>query len=244
MVRYKLIISYDGSNFLGYQTQKGKGRTVQEELEKVIKKVLNKEEIKLEASGRTDKGVHSYYQVCSFANESEIDIYKFKHSLNKLLPNDIYIKEMKKVNINFHPRFDVKYKIYEYLINDKSFDPLRFNYELYLTHFNKDKVNEIIPLFIGKKSFRNFTSKEEDEWNFIREIYEIKIISTKNGYKIRFKGDGFMRYEIRKIVGTFIAYSEGKISLEEIKKYLDSKNKDIVPFQADAKGLYLVKVVY
>ena len=241
--RYKLIISYDGSFFYGFQKQHDK-RSVQEEIEKVLSKLLNEENIKLYSAGRTDKGVHAYYQVSVFDTSKNIDLYKFKYSLNSLLPKDIFIKDIKKCRKDFMPRYEVRYKIYEYYINFKEYDPLKQNYELYLNSFNIEKVKEIINLFIGHKDFKNFTSKEVDEDNFFRNIYSIQIIKTKTGCKIVFKGDGFMRYEIRKIVGTFIAYSQNKISLEKIDYYLSSSKRDIVPFQAESKGLYLKKIVF
>ncbi len=240
--RYKMIISYDGSNFYGYQKQPSK-RTIQGEIEKVLSMILS-EDIKLISAGRTDKGVHAYYQVGVFDTNKKIDLYKFLYSLNKLLPEDIFIRKISRCKNDFNPRFNVKYKIYEYYINYKEYNPLKRNYELFYKTFNKEKIESILPLFIGKKDFKNFTSKEEDNDLFYRTIYDLKLIKTKSGYKFVFKGNGFMRYEIRKIVGTILAYNDNKISIEEIKNYLYKKERDIVPFQVDSKGLYLKKVIY
>ncbi len=240
--RYKLIISYDGSNFYGYQKQTSL-RSVQEEIEKVLSKILN-EEIKLLSAGRTDKGVHAYYQVGVFDTFKKIDTYKFIYSLNKLLPEDIHIKKITKCKNDFNPRFNVKYKIYEYYINNKEYDPLKRNYELFYPYLNVNKVKDTLSLFIGKKDFKNFTSKEEDKDNFIRNIYDLKLVKTNNGYKFIFKGDGFMRYEIRKIIGTLLAYNEDKINLEDIKKLLTQKERNIVAYQVEGKGLYLKKIVF
>lgn len=242
--RYKLIISYDGSTFYGYQKQPNK-RSVQEEIENTLSQLLNFEEIKLLSAGRTDRGVHATYQVGVFDTIKDIkDLSKFKYSINCLLPKDIYIKEVSKCPNDFMPRFEVKYKIYEYYLNNKEYDPLKRNYELYYPKFNKDKVNSILNLFIGYKNFQNFTSKEVDEDNFYRNIMDLKLVKTSSGYKFVFKGDGFMRYEIRKIVGTILAFNDNKISKEEIEDYLNKEKRDIIPFQIDAKGLYLTKIVF
>lgn len=242
--RYKLIISYDGSEFYGYQKQPSK-RSVQEEIEETLSRLLNFEEIKFLSAGRTDKGVHATYQVGVFDTIKEIkDLSKFKYSINCLLPKDIYIKDIKKCPNDFYPRFEVKYKIYEYYINNEEYNPLKRNYELFYPKFSKEKVNEILNLFVGYKNFKNFTSKEVDEDNFYRNIIDLKLVKISSGYKFIFKGDGFMRYEIRKIVGTILAYNDNKISKEEILNYLNKEERDIIPFQIDSKGLYLTKIVF
>ncbi len=240
---YKIIFSYDGSEFYGYAIQVDK-RSVEEEIEKALSLLLN-EKIKIYASGRTDKKVHALNQVANFfISKPILDLSLFLYRLNKIISKDIYFKSIKKISNNFNARFSSKAKVYEYLINNKEYDPFRRNYELFLLDFNKEKVEEIIPLFIGKHNFKNFTSKKEDEDNFIREIYQIEVKKIKNGYKLIFVGNGFMRYQIRKIVGTFIAYYKNKISKEKIIDYLTKEERDIISFQAEGRGLYLKRVKY
>lgn len=244
---YKIIFSYDGSEFFGFASQPFK-RSVEELVNKALSTILN-EKIKIYASGRTDKGVHALSQVANFYTKTNIkekfnDYSSFLYKLNKLIDKDIFFKSISKKDILFNARFNAKKKEYFYLINNKVYDPLKRNYELYVYNFNKEKIEEIISLFIGTHSFKNFTSKESDDNDFIRTIYDIKIKKYNNGYKIIFIGDGFMKYEIRKIVGTFLAYNDNKISKEEISSYIYNKDRNIINFQADAKGLYLVKVVY
>lgn len=244
---YKLVFSYDGSQFFGYAKQPDK-RSVEECINNALNKLLN-EDIKIYASGRTDKGVHALNQVINFYTKINI-IKKYKgydsflYKLNKLIDKDIFFKTISKKDILFNARFNAKKKEYFYLINNKVYDPLKRNYEAYVYNFNKEKVEEITPLFIGTHSFKNFTSKEIDDNDFIRTIYDIKIKRYSNGYKIIFIGDGFMKYEIRKIVGTLLAYNDNKINKEEIASYIYNKDRKIINYQAEAKGLYLAKVIY
>lgn len=242
LYKYKMIFSYDGSSFFGYAKQVNK-RSVEEEIENILSKILNKK-IRIYASGRTDKGVHALNQVATFSFDKLLDANRIKHSLNSLLSKDIYIKKLNKVKNSFEVRYSLHYKIYEYIINKKEYNPLKRNYEIFLKDFSSSKIKKIISLFIGKKSFINFTAKKEDEDNFIREIYDIKLKENKEYLKIIFIGNGFMRYQIRKIVGTLIAYEEDKINIDKINYYLSSLKRDIVPFSAPPEALYLKKVVY
>ncbi len=243
--RYKIVFSYDGSNFFGYAKQVNK-RTIQEEIEKVLSKIFN-ETVTIYSSGRTDKGVHAINQVADFTlSKRIIDINKTLNSINKLLCKDIYIKKLSKVNLNFSSRFNCINKEYEYVINYKNYNPLRRNYELFDNKIvDINKMKECSKLFIGTHNFQNFTSKESDENNFIRTIFDIKFKNKLDGHLlITFIGDGFMRYEIRKIVATLIECGKQKINEEDILYYLNNEKRIIINYTANPCGLYLKKVRY
>lgn len=245
-MKYKIVFSYDGSAFLGYAKQPNL-KTIQGELEKNLSLILN-ENIILSASGRTDKGVHALNQVASFSTTKKIENHdKFLHSINKLLNEEIYVKKISKVNENFDARFSAKKKEYHYLINLGEFNPLLRKYELFINNkeFDLTKFIEGSKLFIGEHNFMNFCSKDDDKDAFIRTIYDIKVIKKGKKIVIKMSGNGFMRYEVRKIIGTLIYYAESKISIEKIRYYLENTSKrDIVPFTASPVGLYLFKVYY
>ena len=245
-MKYKIVFSYDGSAFLGYAKQPNL-KTIQGELEKNLSLILN-ETIILSASGRTDKGVHALNQVASF-NVSKVILNKdkFLHSINKLLNEEIYVKKLVKVSESFDARFSAKKKEYRYYINLGEFNPLLRKYELFIN--NKDfDVNRFIDgskIFIGEHNFINFCSKDEDKDGFIRTIYDIKVTKKNKRLEISLIANGFMRYEVRKIIGTLIYYAQYKISIEKINDYLSKTEKrDIVPFTASPVGLYLYKVYY
>ena len=116
IMRYLVNIKYDGSNFNGFQIQKN-DRTIQGEITKVLNKILN-DEIKIVGCSRTDAGVHANDFYFHFDSLKDLDIQKLKHSLNSLLPDDIYVKNVKLVNDEFHARYSVKDKEYKYVINE------------------------------------------------------------------------------------------------------------------------------
>ena len=182
-----------------------------------------------------------------FKIEDKYSLESFLYKINKVISPEIYIKSIKRVALSFNARFNAKKKIYYYLINFKTYDPLKRDYELYVHNLDLNKIKEAIDVFIGTHSFINFTSKEkDDERNFIRTIFNIKVVKVDSSrIKLVFIGDGFMRYEIRKIVGTILAYNDNKITLEYIKSKLNNiDNRDVVPFTAKGNALYLDKVIY
>lgn len=238
------VVEYDGSNYQGWQSQVN-GITIQDNIEKVLSKILNGP-IKIYGSGRTDAGVHALGQTFNFLLNKEVeDLNLLKHSFNCLLPNDIKIKSLKYVPLNFNARFNAKEKIYQYRFCIDEANVFDFPY-VSIVHkpFDLDKLKEALNLFIGKHCFINFTSKPDDQDNFIRNIFNITLKKNKNCYGITFVGDGFMRYMIRFIVGTCFAYAKGQIELEKIKYYLNDTNRHITTFKAESKGLFLIKVKY
>lgn len=241
-MKFKMIFTFDGTLFYGYAKQKDK-RTVQDVIEKALFNIFQ-EDIKIYASGRTDKGVHALNQVCDFSVITNKDCKSIKQSLNKILPNDIYIKSIESVIDSFSSRFNAKYKIYEYRINTTEYNPLNRNYELFENRLYLDLIKDAKELFIGKKDFKNFTSKTTDKNNFIRTIYSISIKKTPNGFNLIFKGDGFMKYEVRKIVGVLLEIGKGKLTKDYIEEYLNKKERDIVSYTASPQALYLKEVIY
>ena len=242
-MKYKIIFCYDGTAYYGYAKQSGY-LTIQETIEKFLSKILN-QEISIYSSGRTDKNVHALNQVADFKTNSEIkDLSLLQYSLNRLLPDDIYIKSIKLVDDNFSSRLSAKKKVYQYIINIGEYDPFKRNFEINLTNLDLKKMEKASKLFIGTHNFMNFTSKEEDGDNFIRTIYSIDFIYKDNRLIIETTGNGFMRYQVRKIVGTLIEIGKNKISEQFIIDNLNAKERNIIPFTALPKGLFLKEVIY
>lgn len=239
-----LSVSYDGSNFLGYQIQK-EGRTVQEELQKVISKI-NDTLTKVDASGRTDRGVHALDQHVRFETDRDMDESKWYKALNTLLPEDISINSVTFENEDFHPRFSAKRKSYLYKINLGQYDPCSRNYIYQLNkNLDVDKMKEASKLFIGVHDFKSFCSNEEIEgFSFVREVYSIDFIKKEDIMHIRVEGSGFMRYMVRNIVGALIEIGLNKKEVNIITSRLDNDIRDIIPYCAPACGLYLEKVFY
>ena len=157
MKNYKLTIKYDGTNYAGWQIQKNSD-TVQKQITSALE-ILTKEKINLIGSGRTDSGVHAMGQVANFRTENDIDIYRFKYSLNSILPLDISISSMEEVDENFHARFDPKKRSYLYLISQTK-SPFYRNYSyFYHKEIDINKLNELSKGFMGEKDFTAFSRK-------------------------------------------------------------------------------------
>ena len=169
-MRYKAVISYDGTLFHGFQKQK-KHRSVQEELENAIYKAFDQKK-EVYASGRTDKGVHALAQVIHFDLNLDLQRRNLKKAMNSFLPQDIYVNNVEKVDDNFHARFNAKAKTYRYLLDLNEVNPLLVNYRYYYKGPKLDlsKLDEIPKIFIGTKDFKSFSKGNEKE-NTVRTIY-------------------------------------------------------------------------
>ena len=242
-MRYLATVSYVGTNYAGWQVQPD-ANSIQAELELVISRVLNTP-TKIFGSGRTDAGVHALGQTFHFDSKKIEDLEKFRYSLNCLLKDDIHINKIKSVRSDFHARYDVKEKVYSYFINMDEANPFEKDrvYNL-MRKLDTKKMKEALLFFKGRHDFRNFTTKESDDNHFIREIYDASLIKDGDKIQLTFKGDGFMRYMVRIIVGTLVEVGLGKIEPMEISKLLTPTSRHIVSYKAPACGLYLEKVIY
>ena len=245
-MRYLAVVSYRGTAFCGWQKQTiAKLPSVEVTIEEVISRILNKE-TKIYGSGRTDAGVHALGQTFHFDVDRELDLYKFTHSLNGLLPEDIRIQSIKPVSDDFHARFNAKGKTYIYKIRcAKTSNPFKFDLEYIVPQtLDTEKMVEASEVFKGEHNFQNFTTKEEDDAGFVRNITNISISSEDDKIIISMTGNGFMRYMVRMIVGTLIQVGLGKIISEDIKKILEDPVRKPSSYKAPAYGLYLKEVLY
>ncbi|MFD2445204.1 tRNA pseudouridine(38-40) synthase TruA [Bacillus sp. CGMCC 1.16607] len=245
MQRLKCIISYDGTEFSGYQIQPN-GRTVQEEVEKALKKLHKGQDIKIAASGRTDAGVHAKGQVIHFDTNINIPLEKWSIALNSLLPADISVIEAENVDTSFHARFDAKGKEYRYFVYpSKMRDPFRRNYAtIFPYELNKDLIQEAMSLFIGTHDFTSFCSAKTEVEDKVRTIYEINICEENGLLVFRYVGNGFLYNMVRIMTGTLLEIGTGDRAANSISKILEKKDRSFAGKTAPAQGLYLWRVVY
>lgn len=239
------ICSYKGTNYYGWQKQVG-FISVQEKIEECLSKVYDSP-IAIQGSGRTDAGVHALKQYFHFICDKEKDLKQLAYALNKMLPDDIKIISFTKVDDDFHARYNAKEKIYEYRILLTNKDPLSYDLAyIYPMELNIELFKQALKKFEGTHNYQDFTSKEEDEANFVRTIYSVDVIKENDLVRIVFKGNGFMRYQIRNMIGAALSVASGKESLDFIDNRLkeDKNKREIIAYKAPASGLYLVDVIY
>lgn len=242
MNNYKLIIQYDGTNYCGWQIQEN-SITVQQKITDAIGTITN-ENVNLIGSGRTDSGVHALGQTANFKCEQEIDIYRFKHSLNSILPFEISVLLMEKVDKSFHARFDAKKRSYLYFITQYK-SPFLLNYSLhYHDSINTEKMNRISKELLGEHDFTSFSKKISDTENKICTIYSASWRETKGLIMFYVEADRFLHGMVRTIVGTVLKAVKSDYSGDYIRGVFNAMNREAAGEAVPSKGLFLFKVKY
>lgn len=244
-MRYLITLSYDGTNYKGYQTQPGLV-TIQEQIEKALTKINDSKKTTFTSSGRTDKGVHAKMQ-CGHADlDINITEYKLKRAMNSNLPEDIHVIKTEKVVDDFHARYNVLEKTYEYYMNIGEYNPIERNYVFqYNYKLNVEKMQEGIKYLLGKHDFRAFVTENKEKENCIRTISKATVERINdNIIKFTFTGNGFLRYQIRNMVGILIRVGEEKESPEYVEYFLNKKDRSKGGKTAPAEGLYLTNIRY
>lgn len=243
-MRFLMDFSYSGAGFNGYQKQPSK-RTIQGEIEKVLTSINGGKNIIIYSSGRTDAKVNALHQMAHFDFDKEITAYKLKGALNSYLPDDIYINELKEVSNDFHARYMVKSKTYEYKINTGVFNPLlRTHVYQYCKPLNISKMEKALQYFIGSHDFTTFTCAEDKREDKVRTINNALINNKEGIITITFEGKGFLKYQVRNMVGTLIKIGEEKINPNVIPSLLEKKDRRCASLCAPAEGLTLISVSY
>lgn len=241
-MRVKCVVSYDGSQFHGFQVQ-NKERTVQGEIQKALRKI-NEEEVIIHASGRTDAKVHAVRQVFHFDTKKELPAEQWKRAINHFMPNDIYILDACYVNENFHSRYSALKKEYRYILNTKEYNPFQTNYVLqYGKPLNVELMKKASKMFLGEHNFASFCSYDQ-YGNTIRTLYSFDIEENDGIITFRLVGNGFRRYMVRHLVGGVIQVGAERISWEILLEMLESCGKKKCLFKAKPQGLYLQEVYY
>jgi tRNA pseudouridine38-40 synthase len=239
-MRYKAIVSYDGTNYLGYQSQKNR-KGIQDAIEKAFR-LMTQTEIYTTSAGRTDKGVHALGQVFHFDSDLDID-EKTWLRVNDRLPLDIRVLKVTKVHKDFHARHSAKSKIYKYIIAKKPSTPFTKSYEVYIRNLDINKMKEALPLLVGTHDFKGFCQYVEGKPT-LKTIYKAELKETKNQYIFTFHGNSFLKYMVRSIMGTLIQIGLGKKDVSVVQEILETQNRSLAGKTAESRGLFLVKIFY
>jgi len=245
--KYKLLISYDGTRYGGWQIQHN-SVSIQALIEDALKIALRKE-TPVVASGRTDAGVHAKGQVAHFVTDPAVDLGLLLRSLNGILPDDIRILRVEMADPNFHARYSAASKEYHYHIHlDWALDPFK---RLYAYHhpypLDIPLMQQAAKAFIGTHDFTSFAneaSKGSAAKNPVRTLTRLDFIPEPGGMRLEFEGNGFLYKMVRNITGTLLDVGRKKISPSAIPSLFDKKDRRQMSSAAPPQGLFLIKVNY
>lgn len=247
MKRIKLTVSYDGTDYNGWQIQtEPKGvKTIQGVIEEGLNK-LTGEKIKVVAAGRTDAGVHALGQVVHFDTNSTIPVDRYPKALESVLPLDIVAVKAELVDESFHARYSAKGKTYHYTI-DLGVSPHVFWRRFAYHHpfpLNIDAMQEAAKLLIGTYDFTSFCASGSSVKDFTRTITSSRIWQEGQFLHFQVSGNGFLYNMVRIMVGTLLEVGKGKIAPKEITNIIEAKSRDAAGPTLPPQGLCLVEVKY
>ncbi len=243
MSRFKLYIEYIGTRYSGWQMQKN-SKSVQGKLYEAAEKIFKSEQLEIYGSGRTDAGVHALCQVAHLDVKTMLAPEIIRMKLNDELPADINIIEVKKVNKNFHARHDAVARSYIYQISRR-----RTAFAKQFVWWIKDKLDfekmeKASKLFVGMHDFASFSDDDAEEKSTKVFIENIEMNEEGDLILIRITGSHFLWKMVRRIVGVLAEVGRGKLTEEDIKKYLSGNCNDPSRFTAPPSGLFLENVFY
>jgi tRNA pseudouridine38-40 synthase len=246
---FKLTIAYDGTDFHGWQVQTNKP-TIQGEITNILSR-LTQERVALYGAGRTDAGVHALGQVASFKTLSALSASEFQRALNALLPPTIRIVGADEVGPTFHARWSARGKIYRYRIyRGKVVPPMIWRYVLhYPFPLNEEAMGNAAARFAGVHDFASFaasTGSEDDdqERSTEREVFSSELGRSADNEELVFtvSGRSFLRYMVRKMVGTLLDIGRGKLTPDDIERLFEIKDRSKSGPTVPAQGLVMVAV--
>lgn len=245
--KYKILISYDGTNYAGWQVQKN-GIAIQPLIQKAIETVI-RHPIDLTGSGRTDAGVHALAQVAHFESSENFNPHRFLLSINALLPTQIRVHSIEKVHNQFHARYSATSKIYRYYLHlDPITDPFTRLYSHHVvTPCNVHLLKSAIPYFLGTHDYTSFANQPHRgtaSYDPIRTLMRLDILPTPGGICLEFEADGFLYKMVRNITGTLLDIANNNMKAEELPDIFLAKDRKKAGTSAPPQGLFLMEVKY
>jgi tRNA pseudouridine38-40 synthase len=246
MKNYKIIISYDGGRYHGWE-RKNNVDTVEGKLETVLEKMTGSE-VDLHGAGRTDAGVHAQGMVASGAFETSKSPKEIKDYMNTYLPGDICVREVSVAGDRFHARLNATGKIYQYKIYTGEGKPV-FDRN-YVWNLDKkislsvDTMRQAGLYLVGTHDFRSFCGNNKMKKSTVRTIYNVDVVKEGDYITLSFYGDGFLQNMVRILVGTLVEIGAGKRKASDIPEIIEARNRQAAGPTAPALGLCLMEVFY
>jgi len=242
-LRYFIELSYKGKNYHGWQIQP-EDITVQEKLNKALSKILNRTTLTVGA-GRTDTGVHASQMFAHIDSDKEIDPDIYIYKLNSILPSDIVIHNLFKVNANAHARFDALTRSYEYHIYlGRNVFLLDTTWQVYHQKLDILKMNEAAQILLSYTNYKCFSKSKTEVKTYNCKITHAMWKQKGDILTFHITADRFLRNMVRAIVGTLVSIGKGKTSLSDFIKIIESQDRCLAGTSAPSQGLSLTSVTY
>ena len=246
----KLILSYDGSEFSGWQVQPD-AATVQGTLASAIGRITG-EKVLPQGSGRTDAGVHALAQVMTFVTLSSVPTENFHRALNDILPPSVRVLEVKEMPAEFHARHSARGKTYRYrLYRGPICPPFLARYVWHYPYpLDEDRMTRAAGMVVGEHDFTSFAAvdpergREDEPQSNVRTIFSSVWVRTGEELIYTVRGSGFLHHMVRNLVGTFILVGRGTLGVEDVRRILDARTRSAAGATAPGAGLYIVSVDY
>lgn len=243
-MRVKLIVAYDGTNYSGWQVQPN-AVTISQKLNEALSGLLG-EDIQVTGASRTDAGVHSLGNVCTFETATRMPAEKISYALNQRLPEDIVVQDSCEVPESFHPRFSKSIKTYEYRILNRRFRMPTRRLDTYFYYYPLDagKMQEAAHFLEGEHDFKSFCSVHSQAETTVRTVYSCNVEKTDDIITIRVTGNGFLYNMVRIIAGTLVKVGAGEIEPYQMKDILLAADRSAAGPTAPAHGLTMIGIRY
>lgn len=242
-MRFKLFIEYEGTRYSGWQVQKN-ARTVQGKLLEAAEKFFKNERIDIQGSGRTDAGVHALCQVAHLETKTVLAPEIIRMKFNDELPSDINLMEVEKSHPKFHARHDAVNRSYLYQISKRR-TAFGKNYVWWIKDkLNFSKMQSSADMFMGMNDFISFADEDKEEKSTKVLIEDIQMKEDDELILIRIVGSHFLWKMVRRMVGVLVEVGRGKLSEQDLQKFLQCKSRKPATFTAPPSGLFLEQVIY
>lgn len=242
---YKLTVAYDGSRYFGWEHQPNTDLTIQGKLESVLS-ALAGTEVEVIGAGRTDAGVHAKGMAANVHMDVELDPDDIRDYLNRYLPDDICVREVREASDRFHSRYNALGKTYCYTCYVGNLKPVFNRKYVYVTGQVPDveRMRQAAEYLMGTHDFASFCSNPRMKKSTVRKVDDIRIIMKESYLNMTFHGTGFLQHMVRILSGTLLEVGYGKRTPESMEELIEAKNRSLAGFTAPAKGLCLLKVDY
>ncbi|MCR5117470.1 MAG: tRNA pseudouridine(38-40) synthase TruA [Lachnospiraceae bacterium] len=241
----RLVISYDGTRYFGWEHQPNTDMTIQGKLENVASKMLDKE-TEIIGAGRTDAGVHAKGMVANFFADTDMSEEEIKDYFNKYLPDDICVVSATFAGDRFHSRYNALGKTYRYTCYVGKEKPVFDRKYVYVLEACPDieAMKEAAKILVGEHDFASFCANPKMKKSTVRLVDEINIERNKDSLTFTYHGTGFLQHMVRILTGTLLEVGFNRMSPKDVGSIMEAKDRKLAGPTAPAQGLCLIKVDY